>query len=279
MATLLLDLRALLLDLRALLVELALPKTTSPSDRYSKLCLGRNSSDSRGLELRYATWQEAFQYIVWFNASCPFCPLLNSYFSHLFRLDLVSTWVKVPHLGKFIWFQYLNFPRCASHQTSYISCIHWVSISILPPNLSAASCIHLVSTSKLPPGAPTTSCFHLVSYVGPPWPPSNFLQASRFNILKLSHTCASQKLPALMRFQYLRFSPSSLHNFLHASSFGLIIFALIWFEYLYLPPALASPQTSCVHLVSISKIPPRCPSTTSCIHLVSILNLLPGARQ
>ena len=111
MATLLLDLRALLLDLRALLVELALPKTTSPSDRYSKLRLGRHSSDSRGLELRYATWQEAFQYIVWFNASCPFCPLLNSYFSHLFRLDLVSTWVKVPHLGKFIWFQYLNFPR------------------------------------------------------------------------------------------------------------------------------------------------------------------------
>ena len=32
--------------------------------------------------------------------------------------------------------------------------IHLVSISILPPSLSATSCIHLVSISKLPPGAP-----------------------------------------------------------------------------------------------------------------------------
>ena len=51
--------------------------------------------------------------------------------------------------------------------------------------------------------------------------------------------------------------------------------AFIKFQYLYLPPALASPQTSCVHLVSISKIPPRCPSTTSCIHLASISKLPP----
>ena len=75
-----------------------------------------------------------------------------------------------------------------------------------------------------------------------------------------------------MRFLYLyRLPPLSLHNFLHASSFGFNIFALIWFEYLYFPPALASPQTSCVHLVSISKIPPRCPSATSWIHLISYL--------
>ena len=107
-ATILLDLRTLLLDLRA-------------------------------LQLRYhAAWQEAFQYIVWFSASFPFCPLLKSYFSHLFPfsvtqgLSLVST-VKVPHLGTFTWFQYLNFPPCASHQFSYISFINWVSISILPP--------------------------------------------------------------------------------------------------------------------------------------------------
>ena len=140
-ATLLLGLRTLLLDLRTLLLDLALPQTTPPLDRFSKLRPDRNSSNSRGLELRYhATWQEALQYIVWFSASFPFCPLLNSYFSRLFRpfsvtqeLNLVSTWVKMPHLDIFIWLQYLNFPPCASHQTSYISCIHWASISILPP--------------------------------------------------------------------------------------------------------------------------------------------------
>ena len=45
-----------------------------------------------------------------------FCLLLNYYFSHLFRfsvtqgLNLVCTWVKVPHFGTFSWFQYLYFP-------------------------------------------------------------------------------------------------------------------------------------------------------------------------
>jgi len=137
MATLLLDLRTLLLDLRTLLLDLALPQTTPPLDRFSKLRLDRNSSDSRGLELRYhATWQEAFQYIVWFSASFPFYPLLNSYFSHLFRpfsvtpgLSLVSTWVKVPHLGTFIWFQYLNFPPlCPS--SNFLHFLHSVGFSI-----------------------------------------------------------------------------------------------------------------------------------------------------
>ena len=57
---------------------------------------------------------------------------------------------------------------------------------------------------------------------------------------------------------------------------GFNIFALIWFLNIYTyPPALASPQTYCVHLVSISKIPPRCPSTTSCVHLASISKLPP----
>ena len=78
MATLLLDLHTPLLDLRALLLDLALPQTTPPWDRFSKARLGRNSSDSRGLELRYhVTWQGAFQYIVWFNASFP--PAFLSY--------------------------------------------------------------------------------------------------------------------------------------------------------------------------------------------------------
>ena len=117
-----------------------------------------------------ATWQEAFQYIVWFSASFPFCPLLNSYFSHLFRpfsvtqeLNLVSTWVKVPHLGIFIWLQYLNFPPCASHQTSYISCIHWASISILPPLASLQLPAFIWFHMWHPCGLPAISCKPLVS--------------------------------------------------------------------------------------------------------------------
>ena len=153
LTTILLEMATLLLDLRTLLLDLALPQTTPPLDRFSKLRLDRNSSDSRGLELRYhATWQEAFQYIVWFSASFPFYPLLNSYFSHLFRpfsvaqgLNLASTWVKVPHVGTFIWFQYLYFPR--GHSLSTTSCVH-----------------HLASISKLPPCCPSaTSCIHVVS--------------------------------------------------------------------------------------------------------------------
>ena len=91
-----------------------------------------------------------------------FCPLPNSYFSHLFRpfsvaqgLSLVSTWVKVPHLGTFIWLQYLNFPPlCLS--SNLLHFLHSLSFNIytFPPSLSATSCIHLVSISKLPPGAP-----------------------------------------------------------------------------------------------------------------------------
>ena len=121
-ATLLLDLRTLLLDLRTLLLDLALPQTTPPLDRFSKLRLDRNSSDSRGLELRYhATWQEAFQYTVWFSASFPFYPLLNSY--------LVSTWVKVPHVGAFISLQYLNFPPlCPS--SNFLHVLHSVGFNI-----------------------------------------------------------------------------------------------------------------------------------------------------
>ena len=186
-----------------------------------------------------------------FNTLCgsvppsPFCPLFSSYLSHLFRpflsyagaqlgvylgasaslgdvhlasiskLPPLVPFIKLPlTFPAFIKFQYLCFPR----------------------SLSATSCIHLVSISKTSPPCPsTTSCIHLVSYVAPPWPPRNFLQAPCFNILKLSHTCASQQLPAFMRFQYLGFPPLSLHNFLHALSFGFNTFALIWS--LYFPPA------------------------------------------
>ena len=102
--------------------------------------------------------------------------------------------IKLPTFPAFMGFQYLYFT----------------------PSLSATSCIRLVSISTLPLQCPsTTSCIDVGSYVAPPWPPRNFLQASCFNILilKLSRTCASQQLPAFMRFKYLGFSRSSLHNF------------------------------------------------------------------
>ena len=209
--------------------------------------------------------QEAFQHIVSFSASFPF-----------------------PPASQFLLFTPLP---------AFLSYVHLVSISKLPPLCLSSNFLHFLRSLNFniytylaflqllafillqylnSPRCPsTTSCIHLVSYVAPPWPPRNFLQASCFNILKLSHTCASQQLPAFMQFQYLGFSPSSLRNFLLASSFGFNIFALIWFEYVYFPPALATPQTSYAHVVSISKIPPRCPSTTSCIHLVSISKLPP----
>ena len=166
--------------------------------------------------------------------------------------------IKLPTFPAFIGFQYLYSPPLASLQLLAFILFQYLNFPLsAPQQLPAFIWFHMWH----PCGLPAISCQHL---------------ASIFLILKLSHTCASQQLPAFMRFLYLyRLPPLSLHNFLHASSFGINIFALIWIEYLYFPPALASPQTSCVHLVSISKIPPRCPSTTSCIHLVSISKLPP----
>ena len=89
-------------------------QTIPPLDRFSKLHLDRNSSNS-------ATWQEAFQYIVWLSASFPFCLLLNFYFSHLSR-----PWA-------FIWFQYLNFPPLC---LSAISGFHSLGLNKTAPPAS-----------------------------------------------------------------------------------------------------------------------------------------------
>ena len=80
----------------------------------------------------------------------------------------------------FIWFQYLNFPPGPPQQ---LPAFIWFHIWF-PRGLSTISCMHLVSISKAHPHLclSTTSCIHAVS------------------ISKLS--------------------PSSLHNFLHASWFG-----------------------------------------------------------
>ena len=109
-----------------------------------------------------ATWQEAFQYIVWFSASFPFCPLLNSYFSHLFwpfsvtqELNLVSTWVKVPHLGIFIWLQYLNFPPlCLS--SNFLHFLHSLGFNIYTSPLASLQLLAfiLLQYLKFPPSAP-----------------------------------------------------------------------------------------------------------------------------
>ena len=193
------------------------------------------------------------------------------------RLNLVPTCVKVPHLGAFTWFQYLNFPAWYLSQ-QFPAFIHLVStLPLWPLNnflhasqlgfnvqasplvsqqllaliwfqyLTSPLCLSshflnflhslgfniytspvaspqllafiLFFLSKLPPRCPSTtscipsatSCIHLVLYLAPPWPP------------KVPPTCASQPLPAFMRFQYLSFPPSSLHSFLHAPSFGFNI--------------------------------------------------------
>ena len=48
-------------------------------------------------------------------------------------LNLVSTCVKVPHLGAFTWFQYLNFPPLC---LSAISCFHSLGLSKTAPPAS-----------------------------------------------------------------------------------------------------------------------------------------------
>ena len=129
---------------------------------------------------------------------------ISNYFSHLFRpfsvmqgLNLVSTWVKVPHLGG----------------------IHPVSISKL----------------KLPPPCASQqfpAFIHLVSTILPLRPLNSFLHAFScgFNV-------ASQQLPAFMRFQastaliLFRCLTSPLHLPLsHQFS------ALIWLQYIHVPP-------------------------------------------
>ena len=145
-------------------------------------------------------------------------------------------------------------------------------MSKLPPRCpSATSCIHLASISP-------AACIHLVLYLVPPWPP------------KVPPTCASQQLPAFMRFQYQSFPPLvspqllactviwvqyldfrfssqqllalilvSMSNFpLSHLPLSHQFSAVIWLQYLHVPPFLSTP--SCMHLVSISKFPPPCAS-------------------
>ena len=105
-------------------------------------------------------------------------------------LSLVSTCVEVPHLGAFIWFQYLNFPPLC---LSAISCIHSLGLKTSP--LASSQLFACISTwfqcLGFPPCLSTTSRAHLVSI-------SNFPPVP---LIKLP------KLPAFIGFQYLFFPP------------------------------------------------------------------------
>ena len=88
--------------------------------------------------------------------------------------------IKLTTFPAFIKFQYLYFPLAFLQLLAFILLQYFRCPS-------ATSCIH----------------FGSILYLVPPWPAK-------------VPTCASQQLPAFMRFQYLSFPPSSLHSFLHA---------------------------------------------------------------
>ena len=178
--------------------------------------------------------------------------------------------IKLPKLPAFIGFQYLYFPR----SLPITSCVHFVLISKLPPRCPSTTCCLHSSCFNISRCPSATSCIHLVLYLVPPWPP------------KVPPTCASQQLPAFMRFQYLSFPPFVSPQLLACtviwvqyldfrfSSQQLLAFILVsmsnfplshlplshqfsavtWLQYLHVPPFLSTP--SCMHLVSISKFPP-----------------------
>ena len=99
-----------------------------------------------------------------------------------------------------IWVQCLGF----TPHLSTTSCAHLVSISNFPfpPMCFSTSCIHLVSYVAFPPSPPTTSCIHLV-------PISKAHPYVCLSTASCTHAVSIYKL-------FL----SSLHSFLHASSFG-----------------------------------------------------------
>ena len=213
--------------------------------------------------------QEAFQHIVSFSASFPF-----------------------PPASQFLLFTPLP---------AFLSYVHLVSISKLPPLCLSSNFLHFLRSLNFniytylaflqllafillqylnSPRCPsTTSCIHLVSYVAPPWPPRNFLQASCFNILKLSHTCASQQLPAFMQFQYLGFSPrlsatSCLHR--HLGSISLRSYGLNTYTFTR-PWPLHKLLT--LMLFQYLRFLPGAPQQLPAFILFQYLNFLPGAPQ
>ena len=129
-----------------------------------------------------------------------FCPLLNSYFSHLFRpfsvtqgLSLVSTWVKVPHLGTFIWFQYLNFPPwCLS--SNLLHFLHSLSFNIYTSPLAFLQLLAFILFQYLNfPPVPLNNFLHSCGFIcGTPVASPRFLVSIFLRYSKaLTHLCLS----------------------------------------------------------------------------------------
>ena len=226
MTTLLLDLRTLLLDLRALLLDLALPQTTPPWDRFSKLRLDRNSSDSTGLELRYhATRQEVFQYIVWFSASFPLLPS-----SQLVLFTPLPAFLSYAgaQLGVYLG------------ESAPLGGIHLVSISKLPP---------LATRIKLP----TFPAFIKFQYL---YFPLAFLQLLAFILFQYLNFPPVPLNNFLHSFGFICGNPVASPQFL----------ASILFQYSKALTHLCLSATSCIHAVSISRLLPLVsPQLLACI--------------
>ena len=160
-----------------------------------------------------------------------FCPLLNSYFSHLFRpfsvtqgLSLVSTWVKVPHLGTFIWFQYLNFPPlCLS--SNLLHFLHSLSFNIYTSPLAFLQLLAFILFQYLNfPPVPLNNFLHSCGFIcGTPVASPQFL-VSIFLRYSKAITCASQQLSAFMRFPRSKLPP--------LVSPQLLACIVIWVQYL-----------------------------------------------
>ena len=163
--------------------------------------------------------------------------------------------VKLPKLLAFIGFQSLySTSPVASH--AFIPFQHLSFLPGAPQQLPAFILLQY-------PGAPKQLPVFIWFYI---WFPLGLLKSPR--------TCASQQLPAFMRFQDLReplVSPQ------------LLAYTVMWVQYLDfrfssqqlppLPPASLSP-IFCGHLASISTCSSN-PSTPSCMLLVSISKFPP----
>ena len=189
----------------------ALRETTPPLDRFSKMRLDRNSSDSRGLELRYhATWQEACQYIVWFSASFPFLPS-----SQLLLFTPLPAFLNYAgaQLGVYLG------------DSASLGDIHLVSISKLPPFVPLIKLTTFPAFIKFqylyfPLAFLKLLAFILLQYLNfPPVPLNNFLHSCGFICGTL--VASLQFLASIFLRHSKAHTPVPLSNFLHSCGFKI----------------------------------------------------------
>ena len=178
--------------------------------------------------------------------------------------------MKAPHLGTFIWFQYLNFPSCACHQTSYISCTPAVEWVLLAKDRGMKSReIHEIQQNheiNENPGWLVHEIHEIHEIQRRKKERNLFLSISTLHTssglsvtqgLNMASTCVKvPPLGAFIWFQYLNFPPWYLSAISYIHSLGLKtsplaskqLFACIstWFQFLSFPPCLST--TSCAHL-------------------------------